>query len=91
MQNLRNDIVKLARRMAHIRTTTDRDSVIRAAEHIYNVAARNENELTQKIAKRRTHQRCPDRMEWVRQRHGWKILQEDAKLIVEIVHAQGRD
>ena len=90
MQTLRNQVVTLARRMAHIRNETDKQSVIRAAEHIHNVAVRNENELTQKIARRRTHQRCPDRMEWVRQRHGWKVLQEDAKLIVEIVHAQDK-
>ncbi|MGB0141583.1 MAG: hypothetical protein ACPF8W_00770 [Luminiphilus sp.] len=66
-------------------------SIQRHAEHIYNVAARNENTLTQQIMQRRTVQRCPERMRMVQERLGWKLIQDDVKLIVEIVSAQSRD
>lgn len=91
MNEWRKRVHRLAQRIALTRGELDRMSIQRHAEHIYNVAARNENTLTQQIMQRRTVQRCPERMRMVQERLGWKLIQDDVKLIVEIVSAQSRD
>lgn len=88
---IRKQVHRLAQRIALSRSELDRMSIQRHAEHIYNVAARNENSLTKQIQQRRTVQRCPERMRLVQERLGWKIIQDDVKLIVEIISAQSKD
>lgn len=76
----------LGKNIAFVKSENDKRGIIRAAEHIYNVAHRNDNELTKKLAAHRMVQRCPVRLSMVRERWEWRQLQQSAKLIVEIVN-----
>jgi len=85
----RSAVHRLAQRLSFVRTDLDKAAIRRHAEGIFNIAHRNENQLSAKIMTRRTIQRCPQRMLWVRERHDWKLIQDDCKLIVEILEGLG--
>jgi hypothetical protein len=85
----RSAVHKLAQRLSLVRTDLDKAAVKRHAEGIFNIAHRNENALSAKIMTRRRVQRCPQRMRWVSQRHDWKLIQDDCKLIVELLEGLG--
>jgi hypothetical protein len=85
----RNAVHRLSQRMSFVRTSLDKAAIRRHAEGIFNIAHRKENELSKLIMTRRTIQRCPKRMQWVRERHDWKLIQDDCKLIVEILEGLG--
>jgi transposase-like protein len=85
----RSAVHSLAQRLSSVRTDYDKTAIRRHAEAIFNIANRNEYKLSLKIMTRRTVQRCPQRMQWVRERHDWKLIQDDCKLIVEILEGLG--
>ena len=87
----RSAVHSLAQRLSSVRTDYDKAAIRRHAECIFNIAHRNENQLSEKIMTRRTIQRCPQRMQWVQERHDWKLIQDDCKLIVEILEGLGVD
>lgn len=85
MQQAASDLAERARA---VRTEQDRNRIQRSAEHIYNIAVRNENMLTKQIARRRYPvARDFHRMELVERRHKCKLIQDHVKEIVAILEA----
>jgi len=92
IEQMQATVQKLAARASEVRLDIDRMSIQRHAEHIYNVAARNENDLTKQIARQRYPvARNLKRSMMVQERFKWQLLQQHVKSIVELLQAQERD
>jgi hypothetical protein len=86
IKQMQETVSKLQERAKHARHALDRDSVTRHAEHIYNVAARNENDLTVRIARLRYPvARNFHRSQLIAERHNWKLIQDHVKEVVELL------
>lgn len=86
IKQMQETVSKLQQRAKEARSSLDRDSVTRHAEHIYNVAARNENDLNVRIARcRYPVARNFHRSQLIAERHNWKLIQDHAKEVVELL------
>jgi len=89
-QEQRSAVHRLAQSISTARTELDKQAIRRHAEGIFNIAARNEARLTEKIntrwrSVRNVNAACPKRMRWIQERMDFKLIQDDCKLIVEIL------
>jgi len=86
IKQMQETVSALQDRAKQARHSLDRDSVTRSAEHIYNVAARNENRLTTEIARLRYPvARNFHRSQLIAERHNWKLIQDHVKEVVELL------
>ena len=86
IKQMQETVSKLQDRVKQVRNAHDVDTVWRSAEHIYNVAARNENRLTTEIARLRYPvARNFHRSQLIAERHNWKLIQDHVKEVVELL------